>query len=395
MDFISENRQVPVSDECGVLVAGGGIAGISAALAAARAGANVILVEREYMLGGLGTAGLVTIYLPLCDGNGRQVSFGISEELLRLSIKHGAEGRYPAAWLENGTDEDKRTGQRFMVSYNPHIFAILVEHLLRDEGVKILYGTVVCDVKKEGGKISAILIENKTGRSAIRLKSVVDTTGDADICKFAYAKTSLYKKENILASWYYYLTEGELKLNMLGAADTPAGQEETENLLINRRFKAATGEEISEMVQLSHDFVLKDVLERRGEDKTHTPVTIASIPQVRMTRRLVGAYDLGYEEGKDFEDSIGVIGNWRHRGPSYQIPFRCLYGNEVDNLITAGRCISVTDEMWDFTRVIPACAVTGEAAGAAAAMTDSFKTLDINKLQKHLKNMGVKIKQQL
>ena len=68
-----------------VAVCGGGIAGISAALAAAREGKKVILFEKQFMLGGLGTAGLVTIYLPLCDGYGHQVSFGIAEELLKLS----------------------------------------------------------------------------------------------------------------------------------------------------------------------------------------------------------------------------------------------------------------------------------------------------------------------
>ena len=76
-----------------VAVCGGGIAGISAALAAAREGKKVILFEKQYMLGGLGTAGLVTIYLPLCDGYGHQVSFGIAEELLKLSVTYGAEAR--------------------------------------------------------------------------------------------------------------------------------------------------------------------------------------------------------------------------------------------------------------------------------------------------------------
>ena len=78
-----------------VAVCGGGFAGISAALAAAREGKSVVLFEKEYMLGGLGTAGLVTIYLPLCDGYGHQVSFGIAEELLKLSITYGAEDKYP------------------------------------------------------------------------------------------------------------------------------------------------------------------------------------------------------------------------------------------------------------------------------------------------------------
>ena len=87
MDFIMENRRTAITAECDVLVAGGGIAGISAALAAARAGAKVTLLERGFMLGGLATAGLVTIYLPLDDGMGHQVSYGIVEELLRLALQ--------------------------------------------------------------------------------------------------------------------------------------------------------------------------------------------------------------------------------------------------------------------------------------------------------------------
>ena len=95
MKTVNESLSTPVSYTADVLVAGGGIAGIAAALAAARSGARVMLLERGFMLGGLATAGLVTIYLPLCDGEGTQVSFGLAEELFRLSMEHGAEDRYP------------------------------------------------------------------------------------------------------------------------------------------------------------------------------------------------------------------------------------------------------------------------------------------------------------
>lgn len=94
-----------------VIVCGGGVAGISAALAAARQRKKVLLIEKEYMLGGLATEGLVTVYLPLCDGVGNQVSYGIAEELLRLSIKYGAERDYPENWLDGigtRTEKDKR-----------------------------------------------------------------------------------------------------------------------------------------------------------------------------------------------------------------------------------------------------------------------------------------------
>ena len=77
---------------------------------------------------------------------------------------------------------------------------------------------------------------------------------------------------------------------------------------------------------------------------------------------------------------------------STPITFGTLHGEKIENLIAAGRCISVTDSMWDITRVIPVCAVSGEAAGTAAAMTDNFKTLDISELQATLKERGVHIK---
>ena len=124
--FLEQTLKVEIADEYDVAVCGGGIAGIAAALAAARQGAKTVLFEKNYMLGGLGTAGIVTVYLPICDGLGKQVSYGIAEELLRLSIKHGCEDKYPDNWLENNgsrTEKDKR----FEAQYNPQMFAILTE----------------------------------------------------------------------------------------------------------------------------------------------------------------------------------------------------------------------------------------------------------------------------
>lgn len=393
--IIEKQRETHIINECDVLVAGGGIAGIAAALAAARAGAKVILLEKEFALGGLATLGLVTIYLPLCDGRGNQVSFGISEELLKLSVKYGAEADYPKAWLDNGTLQEK-IDHRYLVRYNPHIFAILAEQLLRQEGVQILYGSSVCGVDMVNRKINCVIIENKTGRSAIKVQSVVDATGDADICKQANAEVAVFKQKNLLAGWYYYTNNGDLELRTLGPADVPEEYKDETNTpkpLVDRRFVGLDGTELSEMVQMSHDFILKDILEHREADKSHIPVTIPSIPQIRMTRRIVGRFTLDDKESHQaFDDSIGLISDWRKRGPVYEVPFRTLYGGDVDNLITAGRCISVTDSMWDISRVIPACAVTGEAAGVAAAMTDDFKGLDVVKLQKNLESKGVKLK---
>ena len=368
-----------------IAVCGGGFAGISAALAAAREGIRVILFEREYLLGGLGTAGLVTVYLPLCDGVGHQVSFGIAEELLRLSITYGAEAMYPGNWL----DSDGPRGidhHRFMVQYNPHIFAILAEKLLTESGVDILYGSYVVGAEVEDGRVTALQVENKSGRRVYPIRAVVDATGDADIAHFAGAPTAVFGRGNILAGWYYYTDEGGCKLQMLGAADNFQGPPTGE------RYGGLDGVEISDMVRASHEMTLRHYLGKREADPKATLSTIASIPQLRMTRRIAGEYEM--TEGDDhayFEDSVGMVGNWKRRGPIYEIPFRALYRKEVKNLIVAGRCISADDLLWDAMRVIPCCAVTGQAAGTAAALTDDFSALDVSLLQKRLRAGGVRL----
>lgn len=390
---IQETFQTPVTDSCDVLVCGGGFGGISAALAAARQGKKVILLEKQYMLGGLGTAGLVTIYLPLCDGCGRQVSFGIAEELFRLSISMGAEADYPENWL--GEDTSRRTAEdpRFLVQYNPQLFAMLSEQLLIENGVEILYGTYAVDVSMDGDKIAAVMVHNKTGRQAIAVSSVVDATGDCDIAYFAGAPTRNFKQGNVLAGWYYSLGQAGYKLNMVGFADIPDDQKTEKNkveLLVPRRFSGLEGKELSTMMQLSHSATMQSILQKRKKDPALMPVTIATTPQIRMTRGIVGEYTLHEGEAhRQFTDSIGMVSDWRKRGPVYEVPFSTLYSKQVKNLITAGRCTSVTDGMWDIMRVIPCCAVTGQAAGTAAAMTDDFSALDVARLQEILRRDGV------
>ncbi len=377
--------------EYDVAVCGGGFAGISAALAAARQGKRVVLFEKEYMLGGLGTAGLVTIYLPLCDGLGRQVSFGIAEELLKLSITYGDEGMYPENWLENKgtrTQADKR----YRVQYNPQLFAILAGQLLCCEGVDILYGSYVTDCTVKAGRITSLTVHNKSGKTLYRTKSVVDATGDCDIAHLAGVPTQTFKQGNVLAAWYYFTDQSGYQLKQLGASDTP---EEERNgkpakTLIPRRFTGLDGKELSEQTSLSHAQILKSFLEKRAENERVQLATIPTIPQIRMTRKIIGEYELSHtEEHTYFEDSIGMVSNWKKRGPVYEVPFRTLYNKTVKNLITAGRCTSVNETLWDVMRVIPCCAVTGEAAGTAAALSDDFTTLSVPDLQDALRQKGV------
>lgn len=391
--LIEKERTLPVSDRCDVLVAGGGIAGISAALSAARGGANVILLEREYLLGGLATLGLITIYLPICDGMGRQVAFGNAEELLRLAVKNGVERDFDhkgmAVWLDGEGDAADREKYRFEAQYNPHLFATEAEQLLTSLGVIILYGTYAVATEANNGKITHVIIENKSGRSAVAVKSVVDTTGDADICCYSEVGTEPFECKNRLANWYYYVSGGSVDLRIRGPVDDPSNPNR-EVHISDLRFSGVDAAETSEMMMLARADMLRDVAENRATDPSFTPVCLPTIPQLRTTRHIVGEYAQGIEEmHKHFDSSIGMIGDWRKRGPVYELPFETLYSKKVKNLITAGRCISSKGEMIEVMRVIPTCAVTGQAAGTAAAMTDDFSSLDVAALQAKLTADGV------
>ena len=398
--YITEpKKQIQVKGEYDVIVAGGGVAGISAALAAARQSKKVLLIEKMFMLGGLATAGLVTIYLPICDGNGRQVSFGIAEELLRLSVKHGYEpfmdgsengNSRGMAWITG--DEEGKKKCRFEVQFNANVFAILCEQLLKENGVEILYGTSVCDALVEDRKITYVITENKSGREAYKGFSFVDASGDADLCVLSGAETVVFGQGNVLASWYYEMLNDEYRLNMLGFSDIPDKYKDKEKVDDRKRYSGLTGDELSQMTCESHANLLNDFLKKGEISARHALTNIASIPQVRMTRRIKGVYTMNDQEVfKTFEDSIGMTGDWRKKGPIYEIPFGCLYGNDIKNLVTCGRNISVTDDMWDITRVIPVCAVTGEAAGVAAAISDDFANINKEEFFGILRNNGVKL----
>ena len=174
--------------------------------------------------------------------------------------------------------------------------------------MKILYGSYAVGVSKTKDKIDAVIIENKSGRQAITVNSVVDATGDCDIAYFAEAPTQTFNIGNVLAGWYYSLGENGYRLNTLGFApvlNEPSRENNNENSLASKRFTGIDGNELSQMMQLSHSLTYNDIINHRKTDSTFIPTSIATIPQIRMTRKIIGEYILSNSEKHIyFEDSI-------------------------------------------------------------------------------------------
>lgn len=214
-------------------------------------------------------------------------------------------------------------------------------------------------------------------------------TGDATLCELSGEKTALPAHGNVLAAWYYEVRNGEYCIRQKGSGDlvysTMQGDENA--------FDGLDSVKISEVMQEAHGVMLDDFLSHGDGDRKHAMATVCSIPQVRMTRRLCGVFEMKKtDDKKRFENSEGAFGSWREYGIAYELPIDSLYGAKVKNLTVAGRLVSVkNDDMWDITRVIPVCAVTGEAAGVIAAMYDDTDKIEVKKVQNELISRGVKL----
>ncbi len=392
-------RRVPLAGACDVAVAGGGIAGVAAAVAAARGGASVCLLEKTCALGGLATLGNVVEWLPLCDGRGRQVIGGLPEELLKLAVADlrrdnpvaGFAG-IPRCWRPGG-DPEERKRVRYRAEFNPAAYLLALERFAVEAGVTLLYDTRVCAVRRAARRITHLVVENKSGRGALSCRAVVDATGDADLCWLAGERTEALDS-NVAAGWFYSLDAGGLRLHKLSAAYSPRAARVG---AAGPFFRGDTAEQVTGQVLASRALIRAELAALRARHPEDDVQVFAppAIPCLRMTRRLVGAFSLAARHRhRWFADTVGLTGDWRRPGPVYALPWRTLRGVACRNLLAAGRCLSVETSAWDVTRAIPACALTGAVAGFAAALaareTDGdTQALPVPALQHHLRRRGI------
>ena len=392
-------RQVSCKGEYDVIVAGGGVAGVAAAVSARRMGKSVLLIEKSIGLGGLATSGLINLFVPMCNGRGVQIIKGMAEEFLRLAIKYGYD-TIPEAW-KNGEPKNGELS-RYQTRYSAQIFTLALTELTQDEGVELLFDTVITEPVMEGNICKGLVIENKTGCGFYGGKIIIDTTGDADVLFRASVPTVQGKNYHTyltmganlescriaaesgdIAKLYGYKYSGGVA-NLYGG-NQPEGKPTRDG---------TTAEDITEYVIENHIECLSKI--KAHDRKSRTIITLPTMPQFRETRHIDGDYTLKTDDAyRHFDDSVAAICDFDRRDYLYEVPYRTMIKSGFPNLITAGRSASADGYAWDVLRVIPPAIITGQAAGIAAAMAiDSdadICSIDIKELQRTLESKNVMV----
>lgn len=408
-------REVPVVAEADVVVVGGGAAGIAAATAAARRGARTMLIERYGSLGGLATNGLIILLLTLDDGRGNQVVAGLCQEMVDRLASRGA-AIFPAREEWGRADESlveryRRFGLvwgrgphavRYSVAYDPFEFKVEAERMVREAGVDLRLHRTVVGVRREGRTLTHLIVESKAGRQAIACRAVVDASGDADVAAIAgepfalervhpwlWFRTSgvdVHRAETSPHRVRYYRTvhEGSY-LHPWGAAGR-----------LDRAIDATDPDDLT-YAELRCRELVREELDRLRQEAPGFEgaymAEVASLLGMTESRRIVGRHVLSREEmDTPVGDAIAVTGHWTKYGAVYAIPYRSLLPPGLDNLLVAGRCISVDHRVHHATKEIPACFATGEAAGVACALALAAGCapagLDVVRLQAELRAGG-------
>jgi hypothetical protein len=359
---IEPQRPLPIRHETDVLVVGGGAAGVTAAIAAQRAGARVALVERYGHFGGLWTGGLVLLVIGHIVQGGKQVCQGIGEEMMRRLDKI------------DGAIIDRRPGTAPTVDAEALKY-VMVE-MVDEAQIKVFLHCWSVDAIMDGTTVRGVVFESKSGRQAILAHTVIDATGDGDVFAAAGAEFE-HRSHNVgLVS----------RLGNLDRVDPATGVTPPRNLglptpvpgvhWVNMHGPEVDGldVEVLSRLEMNHrKFIWRHIQQVRRTPGYERVYLMETAPQlgVRITRVLHGLETVSLADlkaGTSFTDVIAVGGASDGRHAPWQIPYGALVPRRIDHLLAAGRCISAEIRMADLVRLIPNCFVTGHAAGVAAAV---------------------------
>ena len=393
-----KNTKIAVDDRWDVIVIGGGPAGCTAAISAAREGAKTLLIEAMGQLGGMGTAGMVPAWCPFSDGE-KIIYRGLAEKIFEASRK--------------GVPHERKQKMNW-VSINPEYLMTVYDQMVTESGARVLFFSRVDAVEKAADEtVDAIIVANKSGLVAFKAKVFIDATGDGDVATWAGASFKKGGEDGVLQSstlCFSFANVDSYNYNLIG----PSLHTSNKNSPIFDAIKSGKYPLIGR--HFNSNLIGPDVVQYLEAMKDVQPKTFgsafvvktASLLGVRDSRRIEGDYTFTFQdwlERKTFEDEIGrncyyidvhKPGHKETRykkGESHGIPYRCLTPKGLKNLLTAGRCISTDEEAFGSLRVMPPCLVTGEAAGMAAVHAIKQTKNDVHKidtvhLRKRLKEEG-------
>ena len=418
MTYITEpSREIPVIYDADICVVGGSCTGVFAAVRAARLGAKVVLVEKQNRLGGVATAGLVNIWHSLYSTDySEQIIAGLTDETVQR--------------LKSANAIDIQKSEAAPYHFNPQILTCELDELIKENNIKLYLHTFYAGMIKEEG-ISAILVENKDGRGAIRAKFFIDATGDGDLMRDVGAES--YRFDFIQPPTSCFYLQGDTKDADMAKLITEHGHEfgldddwgwndyvpglhnilmRADNHVFGVHCEKADDRTKAEMTGRRQAYALTKLFQ-----KYHNPeceiVSFCSEIGIRDTVHYKTNYTVTEKElltGEKFEDTIlkgsyridvhhsqdngitfkyldgrketfygkgsrAVKGNWREEegitgSPAtyYSFPFRAMVHNYCHNLICAGRMLNADQSSFGALRVMVNLNQMGEAAGVAAYM---------------------------
>lgn len=410
-EFINESLSTPVLSRYDVVVVGGGASGLVAAVAAARSGARTAVVERSGCLGGTGTAGMVAQWIGFFNGPVRVVG-GIGFELTdRVRALGGSTGFRRYTLAEASSSPVTITNFPF----NPEVLKIAADEITREAGVDVyLHAQVVRPLLGER-RVEGVVIENASGRSALRAAVVVDASGDAAIAAasgvpFAGAEpelrhqrqpcTLVFRMSNVDVKTFRALPredkralavegveQGRLFWESLSFCSTPG---EKDAICLMSRIPGIDALDAGDLTRAEQTgrqqvkSVVDFLRERVPGFEASVLAGIAERVGVRETRRIVGRHTLTESDivgGVRFADAVALgagpmdlheaggtgIALWMPPAP-FEIPLACLLPQEVAGLVVTGRAISATREANGGARHMGTAMCLGHAAGVYAAL---------------------------
>ena len=398
MKEITYSKSIPVKKRYDVIVCGGGVAGVAAAVSSAQNGLSTLLLEKSNILGGLGTLGLINLFVPMCNGRGKQIIFGLAEKWLRMSAELGWD-TIPDDW-KNGEPKTP-TEQRYIQRYSPAIFAYQLTNEIKKSGADILFDCMAVDPIMDGNICTGVITESKGGTEFYPCRILIDTTGDCDVLRRGGIPTvsgenffTFSSKMVTLDGCKRALETNDIRYiysGISGGTINLFGDNQPSDI---PRWSGLNAEEVTDYIVRNHLLVLEKLKETNR--KTREVVTTPGMPQFRTTAHIKGDYSLKVADAyRHFDDSVCAINDFEHRDHLFEVPLRTLTRRDFPNIITAGRSADGTGYGWDLLRVIPPAILTGQAAGEAACLAiksgTSVAGVNIRALQAKLEKENVMI----